>query len=166
MKAIARSIIVLSVLLLGTALLAIQQAGPGIFVNGEGNEERQPVEEWFRLPYHWQAGVVLPGIWTASPRDATLLVMDNPGAVFGISARSITVVKDKTGAVREVIAGYDETTSRKSRAALLAALQKNIGVFTGTEVKKLADGSLGFTGGGLSIILATAGGVTVTLSRA
>ena len=75
------------------------------------------------------------------------------------------VVKDAAGAVKEVIATYDEAAAKKNHAALVTALQKNIGVFTSGASRKQADGSQTFTGAGLLVTLSGDGGVTAKIVR-
>lgn len=153
------------------AALAVTQAlaiptNFGGFINARGNERRLPVEEWFRDAKRWLAGADLPGTWSSSAADPARLTLEHPGAVFGIAARSVMVLRDPAGAVKEVVATYDETTSKKPRPALLSSLRRNIGVFTGATARKQADGGEAFSGDGVTVILTASGGVSAKIIRA
>lgn len=137
----------------------------GGFVGAQGNDRHLPIEEWFRDPGHWLAGSDLPGSWSTAGTDATRQVLENPGAIFGVTARSVAVARDAAGAITEVLASYDEASSKKTRSALVAALQKNIAVFTGSPVVKNPDGTRSFSAGGLKITFAAEGPIIVRIVR-
>lgn len=139
----------------------------GQFNVGMGNDQHLPMEEWFRSGSSWLAGAKLPGPWAADPNDPSTMTLDLPGHVFGIYALKGAVVKDNTGAIREVRVLFDEKTSQKKAADLVAALKKNVGVFSGSKPVDSAKNSASWTGAGLKITLtSTAKDATVTLAPA
>ncbi len=166
MKMLLRSLLLATNAMLSVVRLpAIPTTVGGGFVNLPGNANHLSVEEWFRDEKHWLASSELPGPWTGAASSGSKFTLANPGPTFGIPARSVAVVKDTGGAVREVIVTYDEATSRKTHGVLAASLQKNIGVFTGSASRKQADGTHVFVGAGLNVTLTGNGGVSVRMVR-
>ena len=133
MKPIAPTFLALSILLAGASLLAIPTSVGGIFQTGLDNPEHEPLEAWFSNPGHWLPGAVLPGPWVSVSGRPTDMRLDNPGAIFGIQARSVTISRDDKGGVKEISVQYDKDTAKSAGAHLLSSLTTNVGAAIGAK---------------------------------
>ena len=146
-----------------TGLQAIPQTVSGIF-NGP-NGQSLPLEEWFRDASHWLKEADLPGRWSASGSDGSVLEHSSPGAVFGVNASSATVTKTAGGEIQQIVVRYP--TAKDSRG-LVSRLTTAVALFQSNKSwEKTATGMLN-KGSDLSVTLlrdAKSGEVSVVIAR-
>jgi hypothetical protein len=91
----------------------------------------KPVEEFFRDPAAWAAGAEIPGETAdSSNHDGSTLT---PGAVFGVNASSIKLVRASSGELQQTVIAYDSKTAGATAQKLHDRLAANIAAFTGVH---------------------------------
>jgi hypothetical protein len=115
---------------LTSGVLAIPQtfSQPSQFILRAG----KPAEEFFRDSGAWASGAAIPGE-TAESAGKENSAVDEPGAVFGVGATSIKLVRDASGNLKETVVQYDAKTAGMTAQKLHEQLQANIAAFAGTK---------------------------------
>ncbi len=148
-----------------TSLLAIPTQIGGLFNNGAGNPAHLPVEEWFRNAKNWQPGAELPGPWTPVSGQSNEMRLDDPGSIFGLAARSVTVKREQGSAISEIAVEYDKSASKSG--PLIKSLARNVGLATGATTPAKQGADQVFEGKEYSVKLhpESSGGATATITR-
>jgi hypothetical protein len=143
-------------ILSGGTLLAIPQSFGG-FITASNNPRNLTLEEWFRDAANWQPGATLPGTWITGAAGENGLMMSQPGAVFGVDASQVLVMRNDKGGVESVKVFYNADIAKVAKGDLRKRLDKAVTLFTGKDGKAA----------GYSVALAepNAGAVTATFTR-
>jgi hypothetical protein len=120
-----------------TALLALGSRAPAIpqtFSQPSTITLRtgKPVEEFFRDPTAWAPGAEIPGeAPDSSNHDGSTVTP--AGAVFGVNASSIKLVRGSSGELQSTVVAYDAKTAGTTAQKLHERLAANIAAFAGVH---------------------------------